>query len=231
MTKQGFAVAIDGPVGVGKSTTARMVAVKLGMTYIDTGAMYRTVALYLLERGINLYAAQVETYLDDIDIDLRYENGLQHVYLNNRDVTTDIRTQAVSEGASVVAAHKSVREKLVAQQKQLAATGRVVMDGRDIGSHVLPWAQVKIYLDADLDIRAKRRALDLEANGQPADFEEIRRETIVRDERDINRVNSPLIRTPDAVNIDTGLMTRDEVVATIVNIVNKREETPCSTDS
>jgi len=225
MIAKGFAVAIDGPVGVGKSTTARLVAEKLGMAYIDTGAMYRTVALCMFERGVNLHdPAAVEAQLDTVNIALKYENGLQHLYLNDRDVTMDIRTQAVSEGASVVAAHGLVREKLVAQQKKLAETGRVVMDGRDIGSFVLPWAQVKIYLDADVEIRARRRVLDLEAKSQPADFAEVLKETIIRDDRDKNRKHSPLIQTVDAICIDTGRMSAQEVVTTIVEIVRRREQ-------
>ena len=228
MTPTGFAIAIDGPVGVGKSTTARTVAAQLGMTYIDTGAMYRAVALYGLERGINIAdATAIENCLDNIEIHLRLAGGIQRVYLKDgdkrRDITEDIRTQTIAEGSSVVAAHKAVREKLAAQQKQLAATGRVVMDGRDIGSHVLPWAQVKIYLDATIDIRAKRRVLDLEAKGHPADFEEVRKETIIRDERDKNRAFSPLTRTPDAIYIDTGNMTPEEVVEKIVNIAQLKE--------
>ncbi|MCL2216913.1 MAG: (d)CMP kinase [Defluviitaleaceae bacterium] len=228
MIKTGFAVAIDGPVGVGKSTTARIVAENLGMTYIDTGAMYRAVALFCLERGINLHdGLAVGSALTDIEIHLRLMGGLQRVYLRDgdkrRDITTDIRTQVISEGASVVAAHQAVRDKLVSQQKQLAATGRVVMDGRDIGSQVLPWAQVKIYLDASTDIRTRRRVLDLEAKGLPAEFEKVRQETIIRDERDKNRANSPLIRTPDAIYIDTGDMRPDEVVEKIVNIIKLKE--------
>jgi len=228
MTNKGFAVAIDGPVGVGKSTTARRVAETLGMTYIDTGAMYRAVALFCTEKKIDLHnATAVESVLSDIDIHLRIANGVQRVYLRDgdkrRDISDDIRTQSISEGASVVAAYKAVREKLVSQQKQLAATGRVVMDGRDIGSHVLPWAQAKIYLDASTETRAKRRVLDLEAKGLPADFEKVREETIIRDERDKNRTNSPLIRTPDAHYIDTGNMSCEEVVETIVNIAKLKE--------
>ncbi|MCL2840732.1 MAG: (d)CMP kinase [Defluviitaleaceae bacterium] len=228
MTNAGFAVAIDGPVGVGKSTTARIVAEKLGMTYIDTGAMYRAVAFFCTARGVDIHnETTVKSVLKDIDIHLRIESGLQRLYLlednKRRDITDDIRTQEASENASVVAAHKCVREKLVAQQKQLAATGRVVMDGRDIGSHVLPWAQVKIYLDASTEIRAKRRCLDLEAKGQPAEFEKVCEETKIRDYRDKTRENSPLIRTPDAHYIDTGKMTREEVVDNIVNIAKLKE--------
>jgi len=216
----GFAVAIDGPGGVGKSTIARMVAERLGITYIDTGAMYRAVALYCTEKGVPLKdATAVEKLLGDINIGLRNENGLQRVYINDRDVTDDIRTQEMSAGASYVAAHPAVREKLVKLQQQLAATGRVIMDGRDIASQVLPWAQVKIYLDADIDIRTKRRLLDLEAKGLPADFATVRKETIDRDERDKNRPISPLVRTPDAVCIDSSYLTPDEITNTIISLI------------
>jgi len=223
MKNKGFAIAIDGPVGVGKSTTARLVAQKLNMAYIDTGAMYRSVALYQIENGLDMHDSEsLEKSLENININIYNVGGFQRIYLCKRDVTELIRTQEVSEGASVVAANKRVREKLVAQQRQMATTGRVVMDGRDIGSHVLPWAQVKIYLDAPLDTRAKRRTLDLEAKDQPADFEKVREETIIRDERDKNRKHSPLIQTEDAIYLDTGFMSPEETANEIIKLVQKR---------
>jgi len=209
----GFAVAIDGPGGVGKSTTARQVANRLGMTYIDTGAMYRAVALYNMRNAVNLYdQPAVIASLPSIDITMHK----QHIILNGEDITQDIRTQAVSEGTSVIASYAPVREKLVTEQQKLAATSQVVMDGRDIASHVLPWAQVKIYLDAEVDVRVQRRAADLAAKGQPVDITQIRQETIIRDERDKTRIHSPLIQTPDAIYIDTSNMTPEEVVECIV---------------
>jgi len=217
----GFAVAIDGPVGVGKSTTARNVANMLGMTYIDTGAMYRAVALHNIRAGTNLHdESAVTASLPGIDIALSHTNGKQRISLNGEDITGDIRTQAISEGASVVASYARVREKLVSEQKKLAATGQVVMDGRDIGSHVLPQAQVKIYLDADVDTRAARRAADLASKGHPADMAQIREETIMRDKRDKTRAHSPLVKAADAVCIDTSLMTPDEVMKKIVSHIN-----------
>ena len=232
MDSKGFAVAIDGPVGVGKSTTARMVAEKLGFAYIDTGAMYRTVALYMFKQGVDLAdASAVEKNLPAINIHLSQAGDGQHVYLNERDVTREIRTQYVSEGASVVAAHRAVREKLVAQQKKMAETGCVVMDGRDIGSQVLPWAQVKIYLDADVEIRANRRILDLQNKGQPTEFEKVLEETKIRDHRDKNRTESPLIQTEDAIRIDTGQKSIKEVTDTIVEIVKRKENQSCSINS
>jgi cytidylate kinase len=212
-----FNIAIDGPGGVGKSTTARLVAQALGIAYIDTGAMYRAVALFCMENDIPM---QDEAAVSAAMPDIRLENidGVQHIYMNNRDVTDCIRTQEVSEGSSVVAAHRPVREKLVAQQQAMAAHTCVVMDGRDIASQVLPGAQVKIYLDASLETRTRRRMLDLSARGIPADFETVRRETIIRDERDKTRKAGPLVRVSDAVLIDTGMMRPGEVAAKIVEI-------------
>ena len=220
-TSTGFAVAIDGPAGVGKSTAAKNVANKLGMTYIDTGAMYRAVALYNTRVGTNLQdEATVAASLPDININLSHTNGKQRISLNGEDITNAIRTQAVSEGASVVASYAPVREKLVSEQKNLATTGQVVMDGRDISSHVLPWAQVKIYLDADVETRAARRAADLLLKGQPADMPQILEETIIRDQRDKTRTHSPLVQAPDAIRIDTTRMTPDEVTEAIVSHIN-----------
>lgn len=227
---RGFAIAIDGPVGVGKSTTARLVAQKLGMSYIDTGAMYRAVALYNTEKGVDLTNSHyLEQSLANIDIDLKHIEGEQRIFLNGRDVTEAIRTQEISEAASIVAAEMHVRKKLVAMQKRMAKNGKIVMDGRDIGSHVLPWAQVKIYLDADLETRAKRRMKDLESKGQPANFDKIRQETIVRDHRDKTRPISPLIKSADAIYIDTGDMPPHEVADKIIECVAK-EEILCSTE-
>lgn len=225
MIPTGFAIAIDGPVGVGKSTAARLVAQKLNMAYIDTGAMYRAVALYQLQNGLDMHNdSSLENSLADIEINIYNVGGFQRIYLNGRDVSDLIRTQEVSEGASVVAPNLRVREKLVAQQQQMASAGRVVMDGRDIGSFVLPWAQIKIYLDAPLDVRAKRRMLDLEAKGEPADFEQIRAETILRDTRDKNRKHSPLIQTPDAIYLDTSAFkSPEETAEAIINLVQQRD--------
>jgi cytidylate kinase len=218
--KKGFAIAIDGPMGVGKSTTARFVAKKLNMAYIDTGAMYRAVALYQIQNGLDMHSTDsLEKSLQSITISIKNVNGNQRIILNNHDVTDLIRAQEVSEGASVVATNLRVREKLVAQQRQMASSGRVVMDGRDIGSHVLPRAQVKIYLDASLETRAKRRMLDLQSKGQPADPETVRKETIIRDERDKNRKHSPLIQAQDAIYLNNGFMTPEETADEILLIV------------
>jgi len=216
MTPTGFAVAIDGPGGVGKSTTARQVAARLNMTYIDTGAMYRAVALYNLRQGTPPQnQAAVIASLPHINITLKN----QQIYLNGEDVTTHIRTQAISDATSVMASYAPVREKLVALQKNLAKTGEIVMDGRDIATHVLPWAQVKIYLDASIEVRAQRRALDLAAKGQPADIIKIREEIAARDHRDKNREHSPLVEAPGAIRIETSNMTKEEVIEHIIKHV------------
>ena len=214
-----FAIAIDGPMGVGKSSTARLVAKKLGYTYVDTGSMYRAVAYYLTEKGANIQnEAAVIQAAEDVTVNL---DEKQNVYVNGIDVTAKIRTQAISESASVIASYAQIRVKLVDLQRQLAKNQNVVMDGRDIGSYVLPNANLKIYLDADVDIRARRRLDELLAKGQAANFEDVKKETIIRDERDMNRKESPLIKTSDAVLIDTGHKSIDEVVAEIVGFTYK----------
>jgi len=221
---KGFAIAIDGPGGVGKSTAARLVAQKSDMVYIDTGAMYRAVALYMVENRLDMHSAEsLEASLAHIKIDIVNADGVLRIYLNSRDVSELIRTQEIAEGSSVVAENEKVRERLVAEQRQMASAGRVVMDGRDIGSNVLPWAQVKIYLDASVEIRAKRRAKELEAKGHAVDFKKICEEISIRDERDKNREFNPLVQTPDAIYIDTGEMTVDEMVDVLVDIVTEAQ--------
>jgi len=211
----GFAIAIDGTMGVGKSTVAKLLAQMLGITYIDTGAMYRVVALYSLQNGLTS-PAEIENSLQHVDIGLRHVNGAQRVFLNGQDVTELIRTQEISDITSKsVAVNEAVRQKLVAQQRDIAKTGAVVMDGRDIGSQVLPGAQVKIYLDASPQIRAQRRTLELEGKGQPANYETVLAETILRDERDKTRQISPLVQASDAIYIDNGHMTVQETAKKI----------------
>jgi len=223
--KAGFAVAIDGPMGVGKSTVAKMLAQMLNMTYIDTGAMYRAVTFYNIQRGTNLALnGELEKSLPDINIDIRNIDGLQRIYLNGQDVTDLIRTQEISDITSrIVAINAAVREKLVAQQRQIAEKGEVVMDGRDIGSHVLPWAQLKIYLDAAPEIRARRRCLELEDKGQLADFAKVLQETKIRDDRDKTRLISPLVQTKDAIYIDTANMTQQQVAEKIAEYVLQKK--------
>ncbi|MCL2360505.1 MAG: (d)CMP kinase [Defluviitaleaceae bacterium] len=213
-----FAIAIDGPAGVGKSTTARKVAETLGMKYIDTGSMYRTIALYCTRNGISPQdEATVTAALPHINIELTPG----HIFLNGEDVTGAIRTQAISDITSTISPYSAVREKMATKQKIIAASGEIVMDGRDIGSHVLPWAQVKIYLDADVDIRAERRAIELKRTGKSVDMEQLRKEIIERDHRDKTRKHSPLTQAEDAIYLDTGNMTKEEVVARIIAHINE----------
>jgi len=226
-----FAIAIDGPGGVGKSTTARKVAEKLGFTYIDTGAMYRAVALYNLRQQINVHnEAAVSASLCNIEIMLHR----QHIFLNGEDISADIRTQAVADATSIIAAYAPVRKKLVAEQQALAETTSVVMDGRDIASAVLPWAQVKIYLDAKLKTRAARRHAELIAKGQHRNLDDVIQDTKIRDERDCTRLHAPLIRVPEAVYIDNTTLTTEEVVAQIIALVTyimqKKEHPSCATE-
>jgi len=220
--RQGFAVAIDGPSGVGKSTAAKLVAEKLGITYIDTGAMYRTIALYNICNFVDLTnESAVVATLADIDVSLSGPN----VFLNGKDVTNQIRSHDISEATSLVATYPAVRKKLVLKQKQIAQSTEVVMDGRDIGSEVLPWAQVKIYLDADVDVRANRRVKDLEKKGQLANFEQIRHDVVSRDLRDKSREFGPLIKTTDAIYIDTSHMSQNDVVERILTHINEARGT------
>ena len=211
-----FAIAIDGPAGAGKSTIAKLLAKKYQFVYVDTGAMYRVVALHGLRLGLDLDdEAVVSGYVNKLDIVLRYVDGVQQVFLDEENVTEAIRTAEAGAGASRVAAHAAVREKLVDMQRQMAAQTSVVMDGRDIGTHVLPNAQVKIYLDASAETRAWRRCNELEGLQLAADYDTIKFELEKRDAYDMNREISPLRQAADAVRIDTSDMTMDEVVAAI----------------
>ena len=192
-----FAVAVDGPAGSGKSTVAKEIAKALGILYIDTGAMYRTVGMACLKKGIDpADEGAVVASLDDLDMKIFPEAGGQRILLDGEDITSRIRTEEIGKAASSVAAYQKVREKLVEIQQGLAKEQSVIMDGRDIGTKVLPDAEVKIYLDASVEERAKRRVGELEAQGKTADLEIIREEIA-------HRENSPLCRAEDAVNVDT----------------------------
>lgn len=199
-----FAVAVDGPAGSGKSTVAKEIAKALGILYIDTGAMYRTVGMACLKKGIDpADEGAVVASLDDLDMKIFPEAGGQRILLDGEDITSRIRTEEIGKAASSVAAYQKVREKLVEIQQGLAKEQSVIMDGRDIGTKVLPDAKVKIYLDASVEERAKRRVGELEAQGKTADLEIIREEIAQRDYQDMHRENSPLCRAEDAVNVDT----------------------------
>lgn len=217
-------VAIDGPSGAGKSTLARRLAKELGFLYVDTGAIYRTVALKAQKVGADpKMADQIIPLLDNLDIRMAYEgDGLQHMYLDGEDVTDAIRVHAVSQWASLVAAIPEVRAFLLDYQRRLAREHSVVMDGRDIGTVVLPDAQVKIFLTASSEIRARRRLLELKQRGQQADFDTILRDIQQRDEQDRNRAVAPLRQAEDAVLVDTSQMDLEQSLQAMLNIVKER---------
>jgi len=217
-------IAIDGPSGAGKSTLARQLAKKLGFLYVDTGAIYRTVALKAQKSGADpKVPAQVIPLLEVLDIRMAYEaDGLQHMYLDGEDVTEAIRVHAVSQCASLVAAIPEVRAFLLDYQRRLARENSVVMDGRDIGTVVLPDADVKIFLTASAEIRARRRLLELEQRGQQADFATILRDIEQRDEQDRSRAVAPLRQAEDAVLVDTSLLNLEESLQAMLNIVKER---------
>ena len=215
-------VAIDGPAGAGKSTIAKAIAAKMGYVYVDTGAMYRAMALYFLRAGIaSNDEEKISSVVDDISVSIKYEDGSQHVILNGEDVTGLIRTEEVGNMASASSVYAPVRSKLVALQQELAKTTDVIMDGRDIGTVVLPNADVKIFLTASVECRAKRRFDELVAKGMEADFDKIAKDIEERDYRDSHREISPLKQAEDAILVDSSDMTIDEVVNTIIGYCNK----------
>lgn len=219
-----ISVAIDGPSGAGKSTLARRAAAELGYLYVDTGAIYRTVAVGALRRGVDpADAAAVEPILSDMQIRLAYDpgDGLQHMYLDGEDVSEQIRLHEISQHASKISAIPKVREFLLDLQRDLARKNHVVMDGRDIGTVVLPDAQVKIFLTASAEARAKRRFLELQQRGQQADFDTVLRDIVLRDEQDSNRPIAPLRRAEDAVLIDTTELDLEQSLQAIVSAVRK----------
>lgn len=217
------AVAIDGPAGSGKSTVAKLISSELGYVYVDTGAMYRTVGLYCLKNNVCLDRDEdIIESLDKIDIKLEFSKGFQKILLNGIDVTEDIRKPEVACVASRVASVEAVREKLVFMQKEIAKKSKVVMDGRDIGTNVLKNARTKIYLDADVDERAKRRCNELSEKEISFDYNKIREEIILRDEQDKNRKVNPLSVAKDAVVIDTSGMSIEQVKTKILEIINSK---------
>ncbi len=215
-------IAIDGPAGAGKSTIAKRLASESGYIYVDTGAMYRAMALYLIRKGISADdRAGIESACEDADISIKYIDGEQNVILNGENVNSLIRTQEVSNMASASSVNGKVREKLTALQQKLASSTDVVMDGRDIGTKVLPDAEVKIYLTASVSVRAKRRYDELKAKGEACDLKVIEEEIKERDERDMTREISPLAKAADAVEVDTSDMTIEEVLAAIKKLVDE----------
>ncbi|MBM6938595.1 (d)CMP kinase [Pseudoflavonifractor phocaeensis] len=217
-------IAIDGPSGAGKSTLARQIAKALGFLYVDTGAIYRTLALAALRRGIDpANSADVLEVLHGIKIDLGYgADGLQHMYLDGADVTEEIRTPAVSAGASAVSAIPAVRTFLMDMQRDLAASRDVVMDGRDIGTVVLPGADVKIFLTATAEERARRRYEELLLRGTEVDYETVLRDIVARDERDTSRTAAPLRQAEDAVAVDTTGKSQEESLDLLLNLIRRQ---------
>ncbi len=217
-------IAIDGPAGAGKSTIARLAAKKLGFIYVDTGAMYRAIALYLIWKETDIYDEEALTKaLDRVKINIVYEKGVQHVFLNLQDVSAEIRSEKVSIMASKSSALLPVRNKLLDIQRDIAAKNDVIMDGRDIGTNILPNAEVKIYLDASPDVRAKRRYDEMRNKGEKPDLESIKTNIIARDEQDMNRKLAPLKKADDAILIDSSYMSIDEVVEEIISLAKKAE--------
>ena len=219
-----YSIAIDGPAGAGKSTIARRLASELGYHYVDTGAIYRTVAYFMDLLGISPKDVDgVERYIDELTVSIEYdEEGAQHMIMNGMDVTNDIRTQDISQKASLVSAHSVVREVLLDMQRDVAKKHNVIMDGRDIGTVVLPKANVKIFLTADAQVRAKRRYEELIAKGQKANLPQILKEVQQRDHQDMNRPIAPLKQAKDAVLVDTSDLDIDGVVEAIKTIVKEK---------
>lgn len=220
----GYSVAIDGPAGAGKSTIARKIAEKMNFIYVDTGAMYRAMALYLLRQKIKPEEKEkVEEYCQKADISITYEKGEQIVLLNGEPVNSLLRQEEVGNMASATASNGMVRKKLVDLQQKLAESKEVIMDGRDIGTCVLPNANVKIFLTASSRVRAKRRYDELMAKGQECSLEEIEADIVDRDRRDTQREISPLKQAPDAILVDTSRMTVDEVADTIMELIQRNK--------
>ncbi len=214
-------IAIDGPAGAGKSTIAKLVAKDLNIIYVDTGSMYRAVAHYLLQQGVDIQdEAAVSAACTGADITIAYEDGAQQVYCNGENVTPFLRKEETGKAASVTSAVPAVRAHLLQLQKNLAATNDCVMDGRDIGSVVLPGAKVKVYLTASSEERARRRFEELKAAGGDPDFAQIKEDIEKRDYQDMHREISPLIQAPDAVLIDSTDMTIPQVAAKIEELCN-----------
>ena len=219
-----YSIAIDGPAGAGKSTIAKALAKELGYHYVDTGAIYRTVAYFLDLLGISPKDVDgVERYIDELTVNIEYdENGKQHMIMNGMDVTDEIRTQDISQKASLVSAHKVVRDMLLDMQRNLAKQHNVIMDGRDIGTVVLPKATVKIFLTASAEVRAKRRTDELLAKGQKADFAQTLKDIQQRDYQDANRPIAPLKQAHDAILLDTSNLDIDGVITEMKRIIREK---------
>ena len=216
-------IAIDGPSGAGKSTLAKRLAKELGYIYVDTGAMYRSIGLYALRQDVDPKNADaVQALLPDIQLDIRLQDGSQHVYLNGEDVSTDIRAEAVGMAASAVSAHPAVRAFLLDTQRNLAKGQNILMDGRDIGTVVLPDATVKIFLTASPEARAERRRKELEEKGQPADFATVLADIEQRDYQDTHRAIAPLKQAEDAVLVDSSDIDFEQTFALLKKTILER---------
>ena len=223
MDKQKVNIAIDGPSGAGKSTIARLLARELGFIYVDTGAMYRAIGLYAQRLGYTpADAAAVAGVLSDIRVDIGYQDGAQHIYLNGEDVSAEIRTEAVSKYASAVSAVPEVRAFLLELQRTLAASNSVIMDGRDIGTVILPQAEVKIFLTADDRARARRRYNELREKGQDVVFEDVLENLRQRDKKDSERALAPLRPADDAVQVDTTDLDLAQSVEAIKAVIRRK---------
>ena len=219
-----YAIAIDGPAGAGKSTIAKRLAKELGFQYVDTGALYRTVAYFLDLLGISPKDVDgVERYIDELNVEIQYdEDGAQHMIMNGMDVSNDIRTQDISQKASLVSAHAVVRDALLDMQRNVAKNYNVIMDGRDIGTVVLPKADVKIFLTTSAEVRARRRTDELLAKGQTAVYETVLKEIEQRDYQDTHRPIAPLKMAKDSVKLDTSDLDIDGVVDAMRAIVAQK---------
>ena len=219
-----YSIAIDGPAGAGKSTIAKRLAKELGYRYVDTGAIYRTVAYFMDLWGVSPKDVDgVNRYIDELTVGIEYdEEGLQHMIMNGMDVTNDIRSPEISKKASDVSAHAVVRDMLLDMQRDVAKEYNVVMDGRDIGTVVLPKANVKIFLTASAEVRAKRRTLEMEAKGEKANYNEILKAIQQRDYNDSHRAIAPLKMARDSIKVDTSEMDIEQVIATIKEIIGKK---------
>ena len=223
MNTKKFAIAIDGPAGAGKSSISKVVANELGYLYIDTGAMYRGVTWAVLDSHVNVNNQKdVESLLPSLDLTLEPTANACKVFVKGRDVTDLIRQQQINENVSTIASYKGVREYLVERQQAMAAVGGVILDGRDIGSVVLPKAELKIYLTASVDARAKRRWLEVQGTSNEQSLEDIKKNVESRDEMDKNRDESPLVCVEDAIVVDSSNMTFDETVEHILHLVQER---------
>ena len=219
-----YSIAIDGPAGAGKSTIAKRLAAELGYMYVDTGAIYRTVAYFFDLWGVGPKDIDgISRYIDELTVGIEYdENGLQHMIMNGMDVTDDIRTQDISQKASLISAHAIVREMLLDMQRDLAKRHNVIMDGRDIGTVVLPKANVKIFLTASAEVRAQRRTDELKAKGEKADYARILKEIQQRDYQDTHREVAPLKLARDSIKVDTSDLDIDGVIAELKRIIGEK---------